>query len=574
MTSFFNKKSQRADRPVKPVFSLYDFFYYIGTFFLRSSSRFFRSCGKHFRQMGKSVRSHAALLGTFFKRGFSFVYEEIVGLIFAVVYCPYSFFKKLHLARKANGFGFMLRTAKNMIVHGYRSFFKQIRVLLCYALPIAAFFFLLNTISGFTDMDYAVAVSYDGQLLGYVADEAVYNNAEKLVQDRIIYDNQEPIRFSSKLTVAPLASNQKLSDEFEICNRLIEATGEEITEAYGLYVDENFFGATTNGAALAQALQNMLTLYSSGVENEKVSFVNDVQVKEGLYPESSIVDYGELEALLHSETEGKRTYIIQSGDSPIRIAQKNGIPVSQLRVLNPDIDKNCMIGDEVLIANSKPFLTVKTAYTDTYEVPLKYKTISTSSNKYQKGSTKVVVAGKDGVALETAEKVYIDGVLSETNVLSTVTIREPVNREVIIGTYVNTTASTGSGTYSGKFRWPVDGGYVSCGINGYSGHTGMDIAAARGTNIRASMSGRVITVKYQNYGYGYHIIIDHGNGVQTLYGHCSKLLVNVGDYVNQGDIIAKVGTTGNSTGNHCHFEIRINKRYMNPANYIGTKYNR
>ena len=574
MTSFFNKKSQRANRPVKPVFSLYDFFYYIGTFFLRSSSRFFRSCGKRFRQMGKSVRSHAALLGTFFKRGFSFVYEEIVGLIFAVVYCPYSFFKKLHLARKANGFGFMLQTAKNMIVHGYRSFFKQIRVLLCYALPIAAFFFLLNTISGFTDMDYAVAVSYDGQLLGYVADEAVYNNAEKLVQDRIIYDNQEPIRFSSKLTVAPLASNQTLSDEFEICNRLIEATGEEITEAYGLYVDEKFFGATTNGAALAQALQNMLVLYSSGVENEKVSFVNDVQVKDGLYPESSIVDYGELEALLHSETEGKRTYIIQSGDSPIRIAQKNGIPVSQLRVLNPDIDKNCMIGDEVLIANSKPFLTVKTAYTDTYEVPLKYKTISTSSNKYQKGSTKVVVPGKDGVALETAEKVYIDGVLSETNVLSTVTIREPVNREVIIGTYVNTTASTGSGTYSGKFIWPVDGGYVSCGINGYAGHTGMDIAAARGTNIRASMSGRVITVKYQNYGYGYHIIIDHGNGVQTLYGHCSKLLVNVGDYVNQGDIIAKVGTTGNSTGNHCHFEIRINKRYMNPANYIGTKYNR
>ena len=83
-----------------------------------------------------------------------------------------------------------------------------------------------------------------------------------------------------------------------------------------------------------------------------------------------------------------------------------------------------------------------------------------------------------------------------------------------------------------------------------------------------------ITVKKQNYGYGYHIILDHGNGVQTVYAHCSKLLVNLGDYVEQGEIIAKVGSTINSTGPHCHFEIRINKKYMNPANYIGSKYNR
>lgn len=98
-------------------------------------------------------------------------------------------------------------------------------------------------------------------------------------------------------------------------------------------------------------------------------------------------------------------------------------------------------------------------------------------------------------------------------------------------------------------------------------HAGLDIAAPAGTDIKASAPG---TVSYSGWmgGYGYLIIIDHENGVQSYYGHCSKLYANVGDEVSAGDVIAAVGSTGNSTGNHLHFEIRLNGSTINPQKYI------
>lgn len=98
-------------------------------------------------------------------------------------------------------------------------------------------------------------------------------------------------------------------------------------------------------------------------------------------------------------------------------------------------------------------------------------------------------------------------------------------------------------------------------------HQGMDIAAPNGTSIKAAAPGKIIQAGYYG-GYGKLIIIDHGNGVSTYYGHCSKLNVSVGESVEAGDIIGAVGSTGNSTGNHLHFEIRLNGSQINPENYI------
>ena len=98
-------------------------------------------------------------------------------------------------------------------------------------------------------------------------------------------------------------------------------------------------------------------------------------------------------------------------------------------------------------------------------------------------------------------------------------------------------------------------------------HTGLDIAASRGTTIKAASSGTVIFSGYKG-SYGNMIVLDHGNGVCTYYGHCSKLYVSVGTRVSQGTSIAAVGSTGNSTGPHLHFEIRVNGVAYNPQNYV------
>lgn len=99
-------------------------------------------------------------------------------------------------------------------------------------------------------------------------------------------------------------------------------------------------------------------------------------------------------------------------------------------------------------------------------------------------------------------------------------------------------------------------------------HKGLDYGAAMGTPIKAAAEGTVTFAGWNSGGYGYLVIISHGNGVQTYYGHCSELLCKVGDYVYAGDKIAKVGNTGDSQGSHLHFEIRVNDVAYNPEYYI------
>ena len=100
------------------------------------------------------------------------------------------------------------------------------------------------------------------------------------------------------------------------------------------------------------------------------------------------------------------------------------------------------------------------------------------------------------------------------------------------------------------------------------GHGGMDLAVPTGTPIRAALPGTVVVSKYNAGGYGYYVMIDHGNGLATLYGHCSKLLAKVGQTVEAGDIIALSGSTGRSTGPHLHFEARVNGERTNPRAYL------
>ena len=131
--------------------------------------------------------------------------------------------------------------------------------------------------------------------------------------------------------------------------------------------------------------------------------------------------------------------------------------------------------------------------------------------------------------------------------------------------------STGSGAHSGSLGYPTNSRRVSAGYPNYSSgryHGGVDFPVPKGSPIYASASGTVIIAKRLNYSYGHYLVVDHGNGLSTLYAHNSKLLVGVGDHVNKGQVIARSGSTGNSTGPHCHFEVRVNGTRVNPFNYL------
>lgn len=139
---------------------------------------------------------------------------------------------------------------------------------------------------------------------------------------------------------------------------------------------------------------------------------------------------------------------------------------------------------------------------------------------------------------------------------------------------IRAASSTNTKYTGGSMTWPLPGYYIITSPFGnrlhpvlkvYKLHTGVDIAGSgcNGKDVVAANSGTVIKAEY-NTGYGNYVIIDHGGGITTLYGHSSKLLVKKGDYVTKGQAIMKVGTTGYSTGPHLHFEVRENGKYVNP----------
>ena len=135
------------------------------------------------------------------------------------------------------------------------------------------------------------------------------------------------------------------------------------------------------------------------------------------------------------------------------------------------------------------------------------------------------------------------------------------------------TGNTGTASYIANlgisFVEPVQGMISSkFGVRRRDNHKGLDIANSMGTPIRAAASGTVTYAQYNNGGYGNLVIISHGNGVQTYYGHCSKLYVTKGQTVSQGEVISAMGSTGISTGSHLHWEVRLNGVAQNPQNYL------
>lgn len=129
-------------------------------------------------------------------------------------------------------------------------------------------------------------------------------------------------------------------------------------------------------------------------------------------------------------------------------------------------------------------------------------------------------------------------------------------------------AASGPGSGSGALAWPLRGPITSYyGPRGGGQHTGIDIAGDHGASIRAAAGGEVTMAAW--YGrYGRTVIIDHGGGLSTLYAHASEMLVTVGQQVVGGEIIARVGSTGNSTGPHLHFEVRVGGQFRNPLSYL------
>ena len=229
-----------------------------------------------------------------------------------------------------------------------------------------------------------------------------------------------------------------------------------------------------------------------------------------------------------------------------------------------------------VFAKAKDKLSVS-LFTDwSYEVEMDYDTNVTYDDTKDNSYEEVTKKGETGKTTVNMRLNYVDGNLVDSVVTDTKITKEPVAEEVTKGSKqgeVEYNSEGGSGGTTGSFMWPVPHTH---NITSYMEwrwgrmHNGIDIAGGDdyGQPIVASDGGVVTFAGNDGGGYGNYVMIDHGNGYMTVYGHASEICCTTGQYVNQGDTIALIGSTGNSTGPHLHFEIRLNGEYQNPLNYV------
>lgn len=302
------------------------------------------------------------------------------------------------------------------------------------------------------------------------------------------------------------------------------------SDCVGLYIDNEFIGATSDKDALNAALEQVLADYREGYDDETTTeFANSVEVRNGKFDESKIKSVSEILA----DAEGK--FSIE---------------------LATDI-----------------VYTREIAYNITTEYD------ESQSASYEEVKTE----GENGEEEVTVRTVYVDGVQTDAYETDSVVIKEAVDKVVVKGSSSDGTSSSGESSYessssassygSGSFIWPVP---YTHNITSYFGprwgrlHGGIDIAAGGvyGQPIVSADSGTVILAGNQGDGYGNYVIIDHGNGYKTLYGHMSSVAAYAGQQVAQGEVIGYVGSTGNSTGPHLHFEIRVNDVQTDPLAFV------
>lgn len=435
--------------------------------------------------------------------------------------------------------------------------------------PVVSIAFLVNVVSYASALEYGVSVECNGQKLGLITEEGVYDDAERAMQERITYvEGQETVTLSPRFSVQVVRDSEEIVNPNQLVDKMIVNSDTELSEAYGLYIDNKFVGALTEPEkqSVMKTLASILEKYNSH-DVKTIDFEKDIEYREGLYLTSSLVSAQKINKQLTATKQTEVTYTIESGDTPIIIAAKNNITLSELKALNPNIEKSCVVGKPVVLSREEPYLSVRVTKDVEYDEVVDYETVKIDNSNDYKGQTTTLVKGEEGEAHVKAEIEYVNGYEVGKTVKSRVITKQPVTEKLSVGTKTpkpaKGTVITGKGTYA----WPVAGGRISAYMGDGRGHKGMDIAAPKGTSIFAAEAGTVIMSKWYS-GYGNCIMIQHDDGNITLYGHQSKLIAKYGQRVEKGEVIGLVGNTGNSFGNHVHFEVRRNGKFLNPANFI------
>lgn len=450
-----------------------------------------------------------------------------------------------------------------------------------YVAPAVCIAFLIALIKYAGTLQYTISVEYNGSNLGVINNEADYQQAQAKVQDIITYtEGDTAIIEKPKFTVHMLQSDDTPVDSDSLSGLIINTSEVGIVEAYGFYVNGTLIGVYTEEdmekirSALEARFQEH---YSADIIS--VDFKDLVEINQGHFLETNISDSSKAIEYINGSKTVEAYYIVESKDTIASIAKKLGVTAESLKEENPYLTGGFNAGDMITYHYKESNLPVITTRYEQYSEIIERTTQYTYDNNAEVYTEVLVQRGSSGRANITALVTETDGRETDRTISSRQVVVEMVPQIIRTGTKPNETLKGDTSIIDllGTFVWPVgwDGGYsYVSSLFGYrswdhSNHKGIDIPAKRGTDIYAASSGTVVFAGTKG-AYGKLVIIDHGYGYETYYGHMSSIVAVEGAYVEKGDLIGYVGMTGSASGNHLHIELRHNeKERLDPLLALG-----
>lgn len=388
--------------------------------------------------------------------------------------------------------------------------------------------------------------------------------------------------YEKKPPVFPMEELAKLDSQISIF---------PLMTRYELKVNAEVVGTFADVDTPKAILSNLVSLSEeSYYEDVKFSYAEDVHIEKSVVPAYKIGKYDDFESALNYVKSGQKEsvkYTVVKGDYIEKIAKKFNVTTKDLIEINPVVlsKKYLNIGDELVIMRSKPLINARLSYVQEYTESIEAEVELQKSAEMYEGEKKTVSEGSDGEQKVVARIVKNNGLEIEKKILESEILKEPVKKVVMVGTKVAPVRYVASAVQSRskvsyaqeskelrgglKLQRPMQSYLITSryGSRWGSFHQGIDLAGPVGTPVYAAESGTVTVSTTNGRGYGYYIKINHGSGVSTMYAHCSQLLVEAGQTVEKGQLIAKSGNTGRSTGPHLHFEVLIDGHAQNPEKY-------
>jgi len=422
------------------------------------------------------------------------------------------------------------------------------------------------------DKNSAYEYAYNGKVLGYVNDQEEVTDVLDIAGEKLssLNGNGGEVKFTANdnVTFKLVDATGKTTDDADTAVSKLTYMTDIEAEAYGVYDGNKLITIVESSEAAERLLDRSLSALSepdSGMELVSADFTNELEIKPINVLLGSIQGS---ESALQQMTEGGDVnyyHIVEEGETITTIAETFGVDTANIYdSTNSEIVQEVEQGDKICVRNHADAVSVEMVETGKLKETIEYETIKEESDDYYQGDTHVEQEGVDGVQIFEGTITKVAGEVTDRQTESVEVITEKQDKIILVGTAERPkTAATGT------FALPIDNPLVTSEFGARWGrmHEGMDFGASTGTPIYASDGGTVTRAGWFS-GYGLCVDIDHENGYTTRYGHCSQVLVSVGDKVYQGREIALVGNTGNSTGSHLHFEVHDNGTAMNPRGYI------